>query len=417
MADEYGVVDSGFVRKPTSVIQSDIEQSFKNIFGDSINLEPSSPEGQIIQVFTPLVNDLWELAQQAYNAYAPNLASGNTLDHLVKINGLQRSNITYSTAVLTVSGSDGVIVPAGSLVRSEIDTASGLTYVFATEIDVTIGASSGQSGIGYVNSICTTPGDISIGQNQLRNILTPIEGWDTVTNVDAAIQGSGVEEDPQLRKRREQAIGIQALSTVEAIEARINQIETVRKVLVLQNDTPNVVEDLKPYSIKAIVQGGRSEDEKNAVAGAIFNTKSPGIDMNGGDGEDYTETVTVIDRQGFTHDIIYAVPRDVYIYIRITTEVDDLTAPVDIGETIKQNVIDYFDDPITGYTIGDDVYYSRVYVPINQIEGHVVSSMTIGTSADGQFMQDISISSEQLARVLDGTDGTDPYVEVIVNRI
>lgn len=414
MAD-YGVVEAGFVKKPTAQIESDLKQNFKNVYGDSINLDASAPEGQIVQVFTPLINDLWELAQQAYNAFAPKLASDKTLDHLVKLNGLTRSDVSFSTALLQLSGSDGTIVPAGSLVRTEVDTASGLTYVFATESEVIIGSSI--SGQVFVNAICTTPGEISIGPDKITNILTPTAGLDTATNPNAAVTGSGIESDATLRKRRELSIGIQALSTVEAIQARINQISTVLKVVCLQNDTENIVNGLLPYSIQAIVQGSRTLAEIDEVGKAIFSVKPPGVNMTPGSAPEFTETVTILDRQGFPHDITYAIPEDVPIYIRVATEVNDLTAPTDIGDIIKQAIIEYWNDAVTGYTIGDDVYYGRMYVPINSVEGHNVTSLTIGTSVAGLGMSDITIAVDQLARVFDGDDGVDPYVEVTVTRI
>ncbi len=414
MAD-YGVVEEGFLKKPTTEIQADIEQSFKNIYGDSINLDASSPEGQIVQVMTPLINDLWELAQQSYNAFAPKLASNKTLDHLVKLNGINRSDVTYSTALLQLSGSDGTIVTAGSLVRSQIDIASGLTYVFATEVEVIIGNSI--SGQALVNAVCTTEGAISIGPNLITNILTPTAGLDTATNPNAAVTGSGIESDSLLRKRRELAIGTQALSTVDAIQARINSIDTVKKVVCLQNDTETTVDGLLPYSIKAIVQGSRTVDEVQEVGEAIFSVKSPGVNMNGGDGAAFTEEVIVIDNQGFPHDIIYAVPEDIPIYIKITTEVDDLTAPVDIGETIIASIVDYWNDSITGFTIGDDAYYGRMYTPVNAVPDHQVTSLTTGITYAGQAMADITIDVDQLARVFDGNDGANPYIEVTVVRI
>lgn len=416
MADVYGVVEEGFVKKPTAQILTDIEESFKEAFGDSINLDASSPEGQMVQVFTPLINDLWELAQQAYNAYAPSMASGRTLDHLVKLNGLERSDISYSTASLTINGSNGTIIPAGSSVRSVADEATGQSYVFNTDYETIIGSSI--SGLAYVNSTCSTEGVISIGPGLITSILTPIAGWDTVTNENSAVIGQGLEEDPQLRKRRELSIGIQATNTVDAIQARIVAIDTVQKVLCLQNDTSALdINGLEPYSIKAVVQGTRSAEEVQLVGEEIFAVKPPGVDMNGGNGAAFTEEVIVLDSQGFPHEITYAIPEDIPIYIRVETTVDDLTSPTDIGDIITEAVIEYFADTLTGYTIGDDVYYSRIYVPLNGVADHVVSNLTIGTDLTTMGKDDISISIDQLARIFSGDDGVgDPYVYVDVQR-
>ena len=72
--------------------------------------------------------------------------------------------------------------------------------------------------------------------DSLTEIVTPIAGWDSITNPKAGVTGRERETDAELRIRRQNSIRIAGAATVEAIRARIlNDVSGVTQALVFEN--------------------------------------------------------------------------------------------------------------------------------------------------------------------------------------
>lgn len=87
---EYGVKGTGFVRKPLDVILADQEAAMRAAFGAKIIQTPQSPAGQFNGVFSEMVSDLWELAQDVYQSYDPTQSEGVRLETLAKLRLLEK---------------------------------------------------------------------------------------------------------------------------------------------------------------------------------------------------------------------------------------------------------------------------------------------------------------------------------------
>jgi hypothetical protein len=82
---DYGVSSTGFKRKRLNLLLEELNSEVKAIFGDNFNVSPESPDGQINGVVSESNANLWELAEEAYNAFNPKAASGVTLRNLVQL--------------------------------------------------------------------------------------------------------------------------------------------------------------------------------------------------------------------------------------------------------------------------------------------------------------------------------------------
>lgn len=94
------------------------------------------------------------------------------------INSLDIGIGSPSTVVLDVTGTNGTLIPLGSVV-SNVNTSSR----WVTVADVTIGA----GGTGQVNALVEDFGLITAAIGELTVIETPITGWASVNNAVAAI--------------------------------------------------------------------------------------------------------------------------------------------------------------------------------------------------------------------------------------
>ncbi len=117
----FGLTLEGFNRKRLEDIKADLETGVKSTLGNDQNVEPDSVWGQLIGVFSRPLALLWELAEAVYLSEYPDSANGVALDNVAAIVGLGRQGATFSAVPVTLAGTIGIVVPAGS-VASVLET-------------------------------------------------------------------------------------------------------------------------------------------------------------------------------------------------------------------------------------------------------------------------------------------------------
>jgi hypothetical protein len=72
----YGLTDDGFVRKPLSVILSEIEQRERDEISSALDVSSSSPVGQLNGIFAGDLDGLWAVAKAIYSQWDPDMNTG-----------------------------------------------------------------------------------------------------------------------------------------------------------------------------------------------------------------------------------------------------------------------------------------------------------------------------------------------------
>ena len=381
----FGVTDTGFIRKRLDQLLEELDAAVKGVFGENFNVSPESPDGQINGIVSESNANLWEIAEQAYNAFNPSAASGVTLSNLVQLNGITRLPAVPSRVELTITGTAGTVIPVDSLVST-----AGTGNQFATEADVAIGP--GGTVIVFANA--TEVGRVEALAGTVTEIDTPITGWASVTNVADATVGTLEETDVELRARRQRSVARDAQAIVDSIFAAVANVPGVTKTVVLENDTDATdANGLPPHSFQVIAEGG----DDDAIAQVIWLKKPAGILSFG------NVTVTINDSQGLPHDISFTRPTNVDIYV----EVDLLTGdgyPPNGDDLIKQAIVDYVEGRLIsgrGFTLAEDVIYTRLYTPINTaVDYHEITGLRIGTAPAPVGTANIAIGPTEASRLL-----------------
>ena len=71
------VVDSnGLQVSSNAELVSQLTTSFQSIYGNDINVDQNSPDGQMINIFAQGGTDIRELLVQLYNSFDPDICSG-----------------------------------------------------------------------------------------------------------------------------------------------------------------------------------------------------------------------------------------------------------------------------------------------------------------------------------------------------
>jgi uncharacterized phage protein gp47/JayE len=124
-------------------IRQQIIDTLQSSTGLTFDTRPDSITGQFIDTFAEREATLWELAEAVYHAMYPISATGINLDHSVSFAGVRRLFAQHSTVWCACYGTEGTIIPAGSVVRSSVTQDNFLldtpvTITRQAAIDVTV---------------------------------------------------------------------------------------------------------------------------------------------------------------------------------------------------------------------------------------------------------------------------------------
>lgn len=362
-----GLHEKGFDVKRLDQLIDELKQEFKKVFGDNFNCEPSTPQGQIIGIVSDDNADLYELAEQAYNSFNPDVSSGTTLDNLVTLNGISRLPATKAQVDLIFIGANNARVPAGTMVSD--GNIKFVTTEFGTvkNNSLTLKAESVEEGAIFASA------------NTLTILENPITNIDSVYNPEDSLIGTEKETDDQLRARRVKSFSLAGMNSIDSIRSAILSVNGVESVSIVENDT-TADTSIPRNSFKCIVKGA-SDD---LVAQAIFSKKPVGITTTG------NTTVAVKDSEGFESIINFTRPveKDLYIKMTLNTNLnyqgDDL---------VKEELIKYSANLI----VGQDVIFSRLFTPINNVKGHEITSLEISLDGVNYVSSTIAIDDEEIA--------------------
>ena len=261
--------DNGLELNDTSSILQQVQDVFLKAF-PNLNVEPSTPQGQIItaitELFTKAQTDIVEFANVVLNG-----GTGIWLDAYCKTYyGIIRKTASKGSVTALISGAIGTVIPAGFIAKSgdyEFETIS--EYIIAS------------SGNVYAELFAKDDGDFSINADTLTTIITPVSGVERITNPYESISGSDIETDNELRLRASNSLTYRATSIFDGMLAQILQLSGVSKIAGYENNTKNTVAYknivLEPNSIAVVVKGG----DLQAIGKVILENKTVGADVMG----------------------------------------------------------------------------------------------------------------------------------------
>lgn len=373
-------VDDAGLHIPTyNDIRDDLVASFKQIYGEDIYLDNDSQDYQMISAFAAKTYDTMQLLQIVYNNHSPKTAVGTALSSLVKLNGIVRKPASFSTCVLTLTGTAGTVIAAGVAedeARHKWELPPNVTFTGA-EIKVT--------------AKCEDLGAIEASVNTITKINTPQKGWTAVTNDVPAVVGQPIETDAQLNARQSISVAIPSQNMLESTIAGIASISGVTRYKVYDNDS-NVTDSngIPGHSIGAVVEGGLDAD----VAEQIYLRKGPGGGTYG------SSSATFVNSDGLPNIIHFS--RPIYTSVDVTVTVKAGTGYSSaILTAIKTNIENY----INVLDIGVDVSYTGILTAITAAVENPANpafsliSILLGGTGDQMGIVDVPIDWNAVASV------------------
>ena len=376
-------VDSSGLHIPTyNDILEDMIAAMKQIYGDDIYLDNSSPDYQLLSIFALKQSDTLQAMAYAYNARSPETAIGTSLDSVVKLNGIKRKAASQSTSQVKITGT-----PFTQIVDGAVRDRAGLTWDLPSSVIID------SSGTTYTVATCRTAGAVSALAGDISQIETPTYGWVSVTNEVAAVLGNAQETDAQLRERQTISTANPSQTMLDGTKGAISALKNVSRYAVYENDT-NVssVTDDNPYglpahSVTCVVEGGTDED----VAEAIFLHKGIGCYTNGDVAVEYTDQNDYINRVRFFRPVY----KDIFVKVVIkkyTGYISTMTVKV------REAVYNY----LAALTIGSDVSASVLSNIITDCNPSLtkpifgIKELKLGLSKSSMAAQDIDIGFKEI---------------------
>jgi len=282
------VTPQGLALPSVQDILADLADDQRSTINPNLNTDPDSPIGQLNGIFASALGTAYEALEIAFNGNNPDAAEGFLLETVSAITGTKRAPATPSKLTgnqqVTVNLNPNTLLPSGS----QASVLGNPTVIFQTTADFTapnVGSAANYS----VDMQCTQTGPIVCNANTLTVIVTPVVGWNSVTNPFDAVLGTNVDTDPQLRYRRESELRATGKSTVDAIRDELLAFEfpdgsqPISQCIVFQNDQDFTdTNGLPPHSIRCLVFDGVNAVVPNGdIAQIIWNTKPGGIQMTG----------------------------------------------------------------------------------------------------------------------------------------
>lgn len=321
-----------------------VQTQMRAIYGEDLYLESDSQDGQLAAIFAEALYDCYALAASVYNSYSPASAQGVSLSRQVMINGIRRGTASLSTVTLRVVGTIGKTL-TGAVAKDGL----GQSWLIP---DGTIIPASGEV---LVTATAAEAGDVRAAAGDITTITTPMLGWHSVINPEAAIIGAAVELDAALRRRQTVSTALPSRTVLDGIIGAVASLDGVTRVKGYENDTSEVDDNgLPAHSVSLVVEGG----DNSAIATAIAAKKGPGCGTHG------NIVIVVTDKYGSPTTIRFwrRVDAPVIATVRIKPLSGYLAAT---GLVIANNLA----DAVNAISIGDDVLISKLYTPINAADG------------------------------------------------
>lgn len=331
----FSVTENGIQAPSYAEILEYFQSQARNIFGQDVNIDADTQDGQLIAIFALALSDVNAQAIATYNQFNPNTAVGVGLDSAVKTNGITRHTATNSTVDLVLIGQAGTVITNGVATDDNENR-----WLLPDQVIIPV------SGEITVTATAEEVGAIEASPNTITQIGTPTLGWQSVNNPTQATVGVAVETDAELRERQSRSTELPSVSLWEGIIGSLLNLPGVIRVSGVKNDEDEPSPEGVPgHTIAMIVDGG----EVDEIGETIFLKKGEGVGTYG------SVQTTYVDTYGFPNVIKFSRPTIVNAYVTLTITPAS-TYISSVADEIKQRIADY----INGLSIGESVNIARV---------------------------------------------------------
>lgn len=358
------IIDAnGFKAESFTEILTRLSNGLKNIYGQDINLDQDTPDGQQLGIQANIISDFQDLALYIYNSMDPDLADGANFDKLLKLLARTRLPSSRSTVDIEMVLNKTVSIPASYTIKD----LNNQNWIIGT-------AQTLDAGTHLVSFYSEDWGNITAEPNTINEQVTILTEVVSINNPESAISGRDEESIVQVRERRNKILEINASSTIGSIIGKILDLNGVVDAVPYENMTKiyDPVRDIQPNSYWIVVKGG----DIAQISEIIAKDKTGGTGLKG-----QVETVYIekfVRKDGsvreFYHDVKFDRPTEVSIHIKFKVSRKISTQSIDI-EHIKD-------------TLANKEFYIAQNITVTELYSTIYSAATNYIATDLEVSKD-----------------------------
>ena len=334
-------------------IYDELAAGYRAIYGEDINLDPDSPDGQRVAIETQLVLDAQSFGALEYNQRDPDFALGQSLNSIIKLAGISRRPATRSQVDVVVTTDRPLTLPPDYAVEDDL----GQAWTTLNAIDIPPGETT-------VTLFAENFGAVEADPATVVNPVTVVIGVLSVMNTLSAVVGIDEETDQELRVRRNRSLETPQSSSTGRMFTALANLPNVTDVAVYENDTDTTDSDGIPaHSLWVVVEGGAVSD----IVETMVKNKTGGKGMVGAVTGTFSEDFTRPNGTTFTivHSMTFDRPVDVPVLVRLDATFVDVNLPID-DELIRQEIAKQ------EFSIGDMLKVNSLYRLVFNAGGNFV---------------------------------------------
>ena len=275
---------AGLTTKTLLELREELIEEFQDIYGDDINVDQNSPDGQQINIWAQGGVDIREIIQQVNSGFDPDQAAGRILDQRVAINGIKRNGGTFTTTPVDITTDRAVNLIGLDDQSDELEPTISNLYTIkddaGTQYYLLSSISIGAAGTQELEFRAKDIGQVEIQTNTITTPVTVFAGVTGINNPSGASNiGVDEETDSSLKIRRRGATSISSIANINGLQAALSDLDGVTIAIVRENPSTSPVDaDGTPiHFIWAIVDGG----DETEIAETIASRKTHGAGMRG----------------------------------------------------------------------------------------------------------------------------------------
>jgi len=344
MADTFNA--DGLTVSTLPEITTALNTGLQQIYGNDINLDSNSPDGQLVGIFAQASEDIRELIVEVNNGFDPDLAIGRILDERCAINNIARAGGTFTIQPITLV-IDRTITLQG--LDAEFNSINGVGYTVQDNAGnrfILVDSETFTAGTYSRNFRAQQIGKVETTVNTITTPVTIVLGVVSVNNPSAPLEvGQNEETDAQLRVRRQQSVALASNGYLNGLLGTVLNLAGVSEAVIYENVTNSVdIYGIPAHGIWLVVEGGANTD----IGNAIYEKKSYGANMKG------TVEVDIITPSNFNFIAKFDRPTAVDLYIRF-----DIQPVMSLPDFDLTSIKEYIVTNLT-YSIGQYAETSRI---------------------------------------------------------
>lgn len=374
---------------------------FRQKYGNVIDLSDDQTPGQLAGSMSYWSEYLEKEAQGILSSFFLWKSQGYQTDDIGGEIGLFRKSASYASVELQIDGYVDPDSPTIITAPTDFSTADGHIFEIADDVTITqqamvkddngndvplVDEDGNPLGRAMVSANAVESGsDSNVMPNSIINPEESVDGFYAVTNPEAATGGGDAETDNEFKLRIDANRQTSKGSNKSAIETAIKNVSGVKDARLVNNRYLTTDKyGNPPKSGHLYVIGGDSQtiaDTYSVATHALAHTVG-------------TIEKTVTDIGGKVEEFYFDRAKTVPIFIQLDIDADSTAFDVDgAPDTIKQNILQYFDTLL----MGDPVLYSRLFGPVYNVAGVRNVVITLGTDKAKLTATDTTVDEFELA--------------------